>query len=252
MLSNKTMPIQLSRPVRLAAASQLVLVLADDRSASVGVLQLLERGGGAAAWHPVGSQVPVSLGRGGLAWGLSSEPKEGASPKREGDGCSPMGIFPISALFGVAGPGTEQARVARLPYLAATPDLKAVDDPASLYYNRIVDQTTVAPDWCSCEDMWRPDRRYEVGAVVGYNTDPVVPGAGSCIFLHVWEAPGQPTAGCTAMAREDMLAVARWLDGACHPLLVQLPRAVYRQVCGPWGLPPAEFLAAVPSSPDPG
>ena len=191
----------------------------------------------------------MSLGRRGLAWGIPPLDADQALSKKEGDGCSPVGVFPITALFGSAGPQSDLACSVKLPYLAATPDLKAVDDPASLYYNRIVDQTTVAPDWCSCEDMLRPDGRYEVGAVVGYNTDTVVPGAGSCIFLHVWEAPGRPTAGCTAMDREDMLAVARWLDGACHPLLVQLPRAVYRQVSGPWGLPSAEFLAAVPLHP---
>ena len=157
--------------------------------------------------------------------------------KREGDGRSPAGVFPITALFGDSAAAKEMAPVATLPWFQATPDLKCVDDPASRYYNRIVDQSVVTPDWHSCEDMLRQDGRYEIGAVVGYNCDPVVPGAGSCIFLHVWEAPGVPTAGCTAMAREDMLALARWLDGALSPVLVQLPRAVYESVRSDWGLP---------------
>ena len=224
-------------PVPLSAARQLLLVLADDRSASVGVLQRFERSDGANPWFPVGAPVPVSLGRGGLAWGLPSMPEEGMAPKREGDGCSPVGAFPISALFGAAGPGSELARAARLPYWPATPDLKAVDDPASSHYNRIVDQGRVVPDWSSCEDMLRPDERYAVGAVVDYNAEPVVPGAGSCIFLHVWAGPGLPTAGCTAMARADMTAIAHWLDGAKSPVLALLPRALFNRVQATWGLP---------------
>ena len=34
----------------------------------------------------------------------------------------------------------------------------------------------------------------------------------SAIFLHVWKEPGAPTCGCTAMAREDLLELLRWLD----------------------------------------
>jgi hypothetical protein len=48
--------------------------------------------------------------------------------------------------------------------------------------------------------MLRQDGRYALGAVVAHNSTPPVPGAGSCIFLHVWESPVTPTAGCTAMA----------------------------------------------------
>ena len=163
----------------------------------------------------------------------------GAGPeKHEGDGCAPAGIFAITALFGYADPDTPFARAAKLPCLCATRDLKCIDDPASAHYNRIVDQTAIArPDWVSCEDMLRGDERYAVGAVVGHNCDPVVPGAGSCIFLHVWEAPGVPTAGCTAMSLADMTEISAWLDGAAPPLLVQLPQAEYECCREAWGLP---------------
>lgn len=162
---------------------------------------------------------------------------EARPQKREGDGRSPAGVFPITGLFGYGDAEALPVRSAKLPYFRATADLKCVDDPASRYYNCLVDQSCVARDWRSCEDMLRQDGRYEIGAVVGYNCDAVVPGAGSCIFLHVWEGPGVPTAGCTAMARENMLALARWLDGALSPVLVQLPQAVYEAVRGDWGLP---------------
>ena len=62
-------------------------------------------------------------------------------------------------------------------------------------------------------------------------------GCGSCIFLHVWAAPGVPTAGCTAMALDDMHVLAGWLDVGAAPLLVQLPRAAYERCRVAWGLP---------------
>lgn len=185
--------------------------------------------------------LPVMLGRSGFAWGRGlNPPVGGAEPeKREGDGCAPAGIFAITAFFGDAAPDSAFARAAKLPYRQATPDLKAIDDPASVYYNRLVDQTSVAqPDWASCEDMLRSDQRYAVGAVVAHNSEPPVPGAGSCIFLHVWERENVPTAGCTAMSLADMTAIAGWLDGAAVPLLVQLPQAEYERWREAWGLPP--------------
>ena len=160
------------------------------------------------------------------------------SEKREGDGRAPAGMFAISALFGAAGAESNLVRTAKLPYLPATADHKCVDDPASAYYNRIVDQAAVAqPDWASCENMLRSDQRYIVGAVVAHNAAPPVAGCGSCIFLHVWEAPGMPTAGCTAMSLADMTEIVGWLDGAAAPLLVQLPQAEYERRRADWGLP---------------
>lgn len=191
-------------------------------------------------WHTVGEIMPAMLGRAGLAWGrgLHRDAEAGAPIKREGDGRAPAGAFAITALFGDAAPDSELVRAFRLPYLYATPDLKAIDDPASAWYNRIVDQSAIAwPDWASCEDMRRPDRRYALGAVVGHNAEPAVPGAGSCIFMHVWEAPGVPTAGCTALALPDMTEIAGWLDGTLSPVLVQLPQADYERRREPWGLP---------------
>jgi L,D-peptidoglycan transpeptidase YkuD (ErfK/YbiS/YcfS/YnhG family) len=222
------------------ATAQLLLVLAPDWRSTVARLQRFEREGGARQWRAVGAQIPVTLGRGGLRWGRglhSPEGRDGAE-KQEGDGCAPAGVFAITALFGYAGPESALARGASLPYLPATQELKAIDDPASAYYNRIVDQSAIIqPDWASCEDMLRSDQRYAVGAVVAHNTEPPMPGAGSCIFLHVWESEGAPTAGCTAMALAEMREITGWLDGAAVPVLVQLPQAAYEDLREDWGLP---------------
>jgi L,D-peptidoglycan transpeptidase YkuD (ErfK/YbiS/YcfS/YnhG family) len=223
-----------------ALSRQLLLVIAPRWESCAACLQRFERESPGGAWRRAGPVVTVSLGKSGLAWGHGLHPPIGGMGpgKREGDGCAPAGAFAITALFGYAAPDSPFARAAKLPYLHATPDLKAIDDPASAYYNRIVDQSAaVQPDWSSCEDMLRSDQRYAVGAVVAHNAEPPIPGAGSCIFLHVWECAGMPTAGCTAMALADMTEVMGWLDASAMPLLVQLPQAEYEVRREAWGLP---------------
>lgn len=223
----------------LTDSRQLVRVLAADWNSPHAVLQRYTRGEAAAAWQPVGDALPVMLGRAGLAWGRGLHPASAnqGPVKCEGDGCAPAGIFALTALFGTVDPGGQLAQSASLPFLCASGDLKCVDDPASQHYNQIVDQTRVARiDWASCEDMLRPDTRYAIGAVVGHNPDNR-PGAGSCIFLHVWQDAATPTAGCTAASLADMSTVCAWLDAAARPLLVQLPQAEYARYREAWALP---------------
>lgn len=222
----------------LAASRQLLLVVADDWTSTTAKLRRFERALPGAEWTLVGEAIDVSLGQSGLAWGIGLHREvstEGAA-KREGDRRAPAGVFAITALFGTA--GHELARSAKLPYLAATRELKAIDDPASRHYNRIVDQSAVAEiDWTSHEDMLRGDERYAIGAVVAHNSMRPIAGAGSCIFIHVWQSEDVPTAGCTAGALADVERLCAWLDGAASPVLVQLPRAEYSRCQAAWALP---------------
>ena len=63
------------------------------------------------------------------------------------------------------------------------------------------------PYAASCEELWREDGLYDVIVVLGFNDDPVVPGLGSAIFLHVARPDWGPTEGCVALASADLLAV---------------------------------------------
>lgn len=227
-------------PVGLIQSSQLLRVLATDWTSTTGVLQRFSRSTAENAWKAVGAVVPVSLGGNGLVWGLGlhADLPPDAPLKQEGDGRAPAGVFALSSLFGEAGAESLFAQSARLPYLCATANFKCVDDPASRHYNRIVDQRDVTVDWQSAEEMRREDGRYAIGAVIAHNVDPPRAGAGSCIFLHVYAAPGVPTAGCTAAALDDVLTICGWLDAASHPVLLQLPEGEYRQRQAAWGLPP--------------
>ena len=120
-----------------------------------------------------------------------------------------------------------------------------IDVPASPLYNRIVDAREVGADAVagSTEPMRRDihrdgDQRYRLGFVIHHNED-AEPGAGSCIFAHLWKAPEVPTAGCTAMTEGRMRELLRWLDPQLRPVFVLLPDAEYARLREAWGLPPA-------------
>lgn len=213
----------------------MLLCIADDWDASRGQLQAYERQPG-QAWSPWGRPVPVALGRQGLAWGRGLHPQVGGTrSKREGDGRAPAGIFKLGLCF--ADPERMGLPAGLdLPLRWATPDLFWVDDPDSAYYNCLVDGRETAPDWRSAESLLRADERYLLAAEIKHNTDPVEPGAGSCIFLHVWAGPGQGTAGCTAMALPELLRLLQWLKADASPCLVQLPGDTYADLRIPWGL----------------
>jgi len=112
-----------------------------------------------------------------------------------------------------------------------------VDDVRSAHYNRLADEAKVKKDWSSAEDMRRKDELYRLAVWVSHNDAPVVPGGGSCIFLHLRAGPESTTSGCTAFEPEPMERLLRWLDPVARPVLVQLPEAEYRARAAGWGLP---------------
>jgi len=130
----------------------------------------------------------------------------------EGDGITPRGRWPVREIF------YRPDRIARpqvkLPLRAIRPQDGWCDAPHDANYNRLV----TLPYRASAERMWRDDHLYDLVAVLGYNDDPVVPGKGSAIFLHLAgrggdnrsDASKEPdysvTQGCVALAFADALA----------------------------------------------
>ena len=122
-----------------------------------------------------------------------------SSQKREGDGATPAGLYSVRRAFGNADdPGS------LLPYHRLEPDDVWVDDPASGYYNTMTKGGAPDRDWRSAEEM----TAYKYAVVIEYNTDPVVKGAGSAIFLHCDQ--GRPTAGCVSVSEETMIRLLRF------------------------------------------
>jgi L,D-peptidoglycan transpeptidase YkuD (ErfK/YbiS/YcfS/YnhG family) len=202
------------------------------------MLRVFERNAASAAWKERGNGIAVVLGKNGLGQGrgLVRLDFNDAPKKQEGDNRAPAGIFLLPSAFGYA--SKRSAAWIKLPYLESTAHTEGIDDPRSRYYNKLVDRSKVAHvDWHSSEKMRRDDVLYKWGVLVDHNPA-AIPGAGSCIFLHIWKHAAAPTVGCTAMSESDLVALLRWLDPARHPILVQMPRAVYPGARAKYGLPP--------------
>ncbi len=147
---------------------------------------------GAGLFHGPGITAPCAIGRSGMI---------AVTLKREGDGATPIGIWPLRrALFR---PDREPVPDAALPCAPIAAQDGWCDAPADPAYNRPVS----LPYPASAESMWRDDHLYDLVIVLGHNDDPVVPGAGSCIFLHLAHQDGRGTEGCIAIGRDAMLQV---------------------------------------------
>jgi hypothetical protein len=215
----RLIPVDLAKAVP-GECRQLIVVLPENVNAVPANVWLLERTEAVGQWRAAAGPMAASVGRNGTGWGrgLVDLPNPGNYPdKKEGDGRSPAGIFALPWAFGYAPSAPEGVR---LPWVECTETLRGVDDVKSKYYNQILDEAKVPDkDWDSAEIMRRDDGAYEFGLMIGHNAERVA-GGGSCIFLHLWKGPGQGTAGCTALAREDVRRILTWLDPAKVPLLV--------------------------------
>ena len=137
---------------------------------------------------------PCVLGRSGIK-----------TDKHEGDGATPVGRFALKRVLyrgdKLMPPAT---RLLIQPIARDDGWCDAPDDP---HYNKLVK----LPYPASAETMWREDHLYDLVAVLGFNDDPVMPGAGSAIFLHLAKLDYANTHGCVALAFADVLAALEQL-----------------------------------------
>lgn len=142
-------------------------------------------------------ELPCLIGKGGAI---------AAEAKREGDGATPCGRWPIRAVL------LRPDRVGmipdlKLPWRWLRPDDGWSDDPADPSYNRPVRH----PHSHSAEHLWRDDGAYDVIVVLGHNDSPPRPRRGSAIFLHC-TAGRDFTEGCVAVAKSDLVMLLPRLD----------------------------------------
>lgn len=143
---------------------------------------------GKLTWN--GRSVDCALGRAGIR-----------PEKREGDGATPAGTWPLRRVLyradRLAAPAT------KLSLQEIKEDDGWCDDPARPEYNRPV----TFPFEGSAERLWREDALYDVIVVIGHNDDPPAANLGSAVFVHVAETGYAPTGGCVALALGDLLAL---------------------------------------------
>jgi L,D-peptidoglycan transpeptidase YkuD (ErfK/YbiS/YcfS/YnhG family) len=131
----------------------------------------------------------VALGRSGIR-----------ALKREGDGATPAGCFPIRLVL------YRPDRVPRprvpFPLRAILTDDGWCEDPVDRNYNRLVKLSPRS----TADRLTREDHLYDTVLVLGHNDGPRVKGKGSAIFIHLAREGLTPTAGCIAFSRRDLRA----------------------------------------------
>jgi L,D-peptidoglycan transpeptidase YkuD (ErfK/YbiS/YcfS/YnhG family) len=140
--------------------------------------------------------------------------KQGIAPlgrKKEGDHKTPAGFYPLGEAFG------SQPIALRMDFRYLTADDKFIDDASSKDYNTWVNGDTDAHHF---ETMLVP--QYRLGAVISYNQNPVIKGAGSAIFFHIWASANQGTEGCVATDQSSVKTIMRWFDKKQHPSVLVL------------------------------
>lgn len=140
---------------------------------------------------PDGLVIPCTIGRSGAC---------PAADKREGDGCTPRGSWPIRTVLFRPGAAVPPDGMT-LPWRWVRPDDGWADGEGDPQYNRPVRH----PHAHSAERLSREDGAYDVIVVLGHNDAPPVAGLGSAIFLHCSE--DRPTAGCVAVEKEALLGL---------------------------------------------
>jgi L,D-peptidoglycan transpeptidase YkuD (ErfK/YbiS/YcfS/YnhG family) len=185
----------------LMDAERLVLVLAPTFESVSAKVRLYERGD--KAWKAAGEAKPAVLGKNGMAWAWNhSQYASGQPVKIEGDRRSPAGFFTLGRPFGLS-PGLAG-------YMRLEPSQHyCVDDPASPHYNTVLPKANAGE--ASGEDMGL-EPLYRQGLFVDYPTSAAHRG-GSCIFVHVRRAQTAGTAGCVAMAEDDVRELQQWSAG---------------------------------------
>ena len=184
-------------------ATQMITVDSPSYASTTATLTVWQLEGG--CWQSVFGPWSAHVGTAGVS-----------DDKHEGDGTTPTGAFSIGAtMYGVEpNPGVSYG------YHQLVCGDWWDEDPSSPEYNTFqhVACGTNPPFGGDSEALWETVPAYNYFALIDYNVDPVVPGAGSAIFLHV--DTGAPTAGCVSIPQGDLVAVLDWLKPSDDPLIV--------------------------------
>ncbi|MBI1269118.1 hypothetical protein GC174_01665 [bacterium] len=232
-----------------AIHEQMVVVTTPYKESTTGTLRIYDRNTD-GTWVDSGERIAVNVGRNGLSWSvdngdlLDSEKVNGRR-KVEGDGTGPIGLFTIEGGFGLKNSNAIESQLAdhgavpgdTMPYRQIVPGSQWVSTAEN--YNQWIDDGN--HNYAVRENLHSIARSgpYEYGLVLGYNGADMFDGrtasnyppghaqykGGSAIFGHVWKGPGVPTAGCTAMSRENMLHVMATLQRSQNPLWLQIPES---------------------------
>ena len=121
--------------------------------------------------------------------------------KREGDFTTPKGVFGLEKIY------YRKDRIktikCKLEKIIIKKNMGWCDDIKSEKYN----QEISFPFKYSAEKLYKKDNTYDIFINIKYNHFPIVKGKGSAIFLHVCTKNYNPTRGCIALQKKDILKI---------------------------------------------
>jgi L,D-peptidoglycan transpeptidase YkuD (ErfK/YbiS/YcfS/YnhG family) len=119
--------------------------------------------------------------------------------KQEGDNVTPSGTFKIVKIY------YRSDRIKKIyskfKAIEITKNMGWCDDPNSKYYNQLIN----LPSRYGHEKLFKKKNIYDIIVVLNYNMKPVIKNKGSAIFIHVAKKNYQPTQGCIALKKIDLL-----------------------------------------------
>jgi len=105
-----------------------------------------------------------------------------------------------------------------MPFTQTTVEDKWIDDPDSPDYNQHIHGTTNAKTY---EKLLLNGNDYRYCMVIEYNTNPVVKGQGSAIFLHLSEYETiNSSSGCVVLLQKDMEKLLKWMNPESNPSIL--------------------------------
>ena len=126
--------------------------------------------------------------------------------KIEGDHKTPVGEFKFKKIYYRKDKLGEMTF--KIPFVIIGENDGWCDDPKSKLYNQHVQ----FPFNASAERLFRDDDLYDIICVLNYNTNPIVPGKGSAIFLHICKPNFAGTEGCVAIEKKNILKLVNLID----------------------------------------
>ena len=127
------------------------------------------------------------------------------SKKKEGDNCTPIGVFKIGKVYYRSDRVKKPKTVLKTKIIKK--DMGWCDDPYNKNYNKeiILDKKNRG------EKLFRKDNTYDILIVIEYNTKKILPFKGSAIFIHL-TTNYNPTQGCIALKKNDLLILLKIIN----------------------------------------
>ena len=123
--------------------------------------------------------------------------------KKEGDFITPKGTFKIREIF--YRKDRVQNLITRIKKTVIRKNMGWCDDPKSSKYNKLI----YFPFKYRAEKLYRSENIYDIILVLNFNMNPVKKNKGSAIFIHVAKKNFQPTQGCIALDKSELIKLVK-------------------------------------------